>query len=312
MSTPQNHHFVPKVYLERFAADKSGIIYKLNKNIHRAYAKPVNISGVCYEKNLYRLFSDYYKDLHGIEDENYIEKNSFWYEKEILRNLFDIMTKQEIIYRTDYTEILKIIVSIKRRNPVMRTFFDNHNISNDSVENKFQDLVPFLEGVGLSEELIEEYRKVTIEKFLKMGNDLTFRRGMYLTGHLREIENQNVVNIIEILSKWDPIIMYTSIDCPFVCSDNPGHTLNKNGYIFNTNIDNINYFTFPLSSTHCLILRKNIYNNPYLIKMRIPKVPASLNDIRVINNCTYANCDKYILSNSKTELIITKEFVKEK
>ena len=311
MSTPENHHFVPKIYLRRFAANKVGSIFKLNKNLERTYVKEVNISSICYIKNYFTLLSTYHKELHKINDNYFIEKNSFWYEKEILSKLFDAVSIQEYINKSEFKEILKIIVSIKRRNPVMFNFFEKHEITEESATKNFNDLIPNLQNIGLTDELIEQLRQKILPQIMELSTDSEFRKGMYLTGHLQDIENPDVKNIVDLISNWQPIIMYTNFECPFICSDNPGHTIDKNGNIHNTNFNNINIFVFPLSSTHCLVLRRNQIESS-LLKMRIPKIKASLDDVRLVNNSTYFNCTNFILSSSKSEIIITKEFCKEK
>lgn len=71
---PINHHYVPKVYLKRFAS-KDNFFFQLCKQYKGISRK--HISQVCYEKDYFKFQREESKLVKGIKDDYHIEKRAF-------------------------------------------------------------------------------------------------------------------------------------------------------------------------------------------------------------------------------------------
>ena len=97
---------------------------------------------------------------------------------------------------------------------------------------------------------------------------------------------------------WKPYILHTDKSFPFICSDNPGYSVDYQNKIFNTEFNEVEMFIFPLSSLSCLMFQKS--NQSFQTSNNI--IAITHNKIRehivlMINRGSYSNSNKYILCN---------------
>src|SRR5690606_1268926 len=128
MSDPKKHHYVPQVYLQRFAMNQSGdlITIKVKANPgKKAKPKKKNKSQVCYSRHEYRYQTAYYLNMAGTIDPNIIEKKAFAYENTRLTSLFDKIDRNKKLNRSQTEELIKILIHLKKRNPVFRQYYQD-------------------------------------------------------------------------------------------------------------------------------------------------------------------------------------------
>ncbi|MBK8492956.1 MAG: DUF4238 domain-containing protein [Saprospirales bacterium] len=251
MSEPRKHHFVPEVYLKRFAINKSGDLFSLrvkseyeNQNVKR-----VNKTQVCYEYDKYTFKTDKIINANKLEDPNFIEKNRFAYENNELELLFDKIDYSKKLFVSEVRKLIQILLNIKRRNPAFSNEFlkpdANQNILDVNVVRLEKDLIK----AGMPKERVKSViNKVRIEMTENL-KDEEYKLDLYRNNLLNfnnEIDQVDKPLIDRVLS-WEMIIYQTDYQNPFITSDNPGYTLRNFREVFNMNF---NYIDGLLSQFH--------------------------------------------------------------
>jgi len=305
MSEPVKHHYVPQIYLKRFSLNKNGDVYTLKTSSkYPNTTKLTNKSKICYGLKRYTFDDQEIIERYNIEDPNIIEKSCFSYENEELEELFDKIDHHKKFTKTEFERLVRILVDIKMRNPVFSEKFIDFDPKSNKVQKetkKFRDeAVQFCKMLGLNTDLVNQAVEVVCEKY-KDQNYLqnVYRAGIYGNEEVRE-------ELIEKLLKWEPIVINTDYENPFVTSDNPGFTLNEKNQIFNTDFDFVDSFIFPISPKSILALKKSEKKDLEIFKIFYYK-KINIQGVLSINKATLQNSKEIIISNSEEQLLITKK-----
>ncbi len=121
MSTPKNHHFIPKVYLKEFANYQQHLyqLYKSHKNISIK-----STSQICYKPNYFKLSSLEEHFPKNVNDLYHIEKTTFAKHENAYSKLVKKITHPSLSYITiskyEVEYFLEILLTFKRRGPIYR------------------------------------------------------------------------------------------------------------------------------------------------------------------------------------------------
>lgn len=306
MNEPKKQHYVPQVYLKRFSFDNVGNLYTLkHKSSFPSKVKKYNKSAICFEENRFRFNNDEIIKNLNITDLNVIEKTVFKYEESELESLFDKIDHRKKITSSEYNKLLQILLDIKSRNP----FFSNQYLSqpteskyiDDQTKQLKDEAIAFCKAYGIDEEIVYRAAKRAKEVF----DDENYRFNSYLNSLLNH--NQIREEVISMISNWNPVVFYTDYENPFITSDNPGFTFNKNDKLYNTHFSIIDAFVFPISPKSLLCLRKVIRRKDLNIFKEIKYQKVQLINVLNFNKATALSANELIISNLKDPLLITKK-----
>lgn len=312
MNDPKKHHYVPEVYLQRFAINQSGDLYKLKVKPKKKENRPrlINKSQVCYEPNMYRYIHEAFIVANNLEDPNYIEKNLFPYEVSELSILFDKIDSNSKIFKSEYKRVIQIIFSIKKRNPSIRKIYLEGDRDEEFMDSRIKGITQKLLSIGIQEEEIKIVISKVKKEVLQQLKDENARKDMYKNSIL--MSNDEIIkkeeDVINELLKWTPLIYRTSYELPFITSDNPGFS-RKNGIEFyNTSFASVDELFFPISPKTALVLRRDKLVGNLLLYQNIKVNKATLDMVSIYNAGTFHNCNNIILGNTEEQLIITSEY----
>ncbi len=65
-------HYIPEVFLDNFSFIEEGDLYylRIKPTNFKRKIRPINISGVCYEKDIYTFACELYMQVHSIGDKH--------------------------------------------------------------------------------------------------------------------------------------------------------------------------------------------------------------------------------------------------
>ncbi|MFO7720322.1 MAG: DUF4238 domain-containing protein [Gillisia sp.] len=305
MSEPVKHHYVPQIYLKRFSLNLNGDLYTLKTNSsYPANVKLTNKNKICYGLKRYTFDDQEVMDMYKIEDPNIIEKSCFSYENNDLEYLFDKIDYNKKLTKSEFEKLVRIIVNVKLRNPVFSDSYSKFDPKSTRVQKETKKIrneaTQFCKILGLDTDLVNKAVEMVYEKF-KDENYLlnVYRAGIYGDEEVRE-------ELIRKLKNWEMIVLNTDYENPFITSDNPGFNLNENNHIFNADFDFVNALVFPISPKSILVLKRS-ENQDLEIFKKIQYRRMNIQGVLSINKATSQNANKIIISNSKEQLIITKE-----
>ena len=313
MSNPKNHHYVPQIYLQRFSFNNIGGLFKLIiKSKYPSRAKVVNKSQICYEPYMYKYENSEYLEANELGDPNFIEKNTFKYENSELKELFDKFDYKQEVTKSEYNRILQIIINLKKRNPSLRNEYLKRDRDEEFINSRTEGLKKELMSKGIKEEEAKQILRKAKLKVLEEMKDDNYRKDMYRNSLLAKEEAiiNNDQEILNLLIGWDAKIFQTSLDNPFITSDNPGFTMKDFKEVHNTNLNYVDSYNFPLSPKSILCLTKYGYRNDELLNRKITYKTADKDLVLFFNSGTYFNASKIILSSSEDQLNITKLYNK--
>lgn len=309
MSEPRKHHFVPEVYLKRFALNKSGDLFSLRvkSKFKNQKVKKVNKSQVCYEFDKYMFRTDKIITANKLEDPNFIEKNKFTYENNELILLFDKIDHSKKLFVSEVKKLIQILLNLKRRNPVFSNEYikkgSNRKFLDVNVERLEKDLIKAGMPTERVKSVISKVRGEMIENLKDEDYKLDLYRNTLLNFD-NEIE-RNDKALVDRLLNWKITVFQTDYQNPFITSDNPGYTLRNLREIFNMNFGYIDGFAFPISPKSLLYFSKGNSLNQLELYKKITYTRATKDIVLLFNNGTIINSFKYIFSNMKEQLIIT-------
>ena len=115
--------------MKRFAFNNDGDLYNIRiKPLYKkSRAKPTNSAKVCYIPNKYRFENPLELNHKLLFDVNYVERNAFKCENWELRKIFDDIDHGRRLFQSEARKLLKILFSIKRRNPKYSEKFNVEN-----------------------------------------------------------------------------------------------------------------------------------------------------------------------------------------
>ncbi|MCB9282658.1 MAG: DUF4238 domain-containing protein [Lewinellaceae bacterium] len=316
MSEPRKHHFVPEVYLQRFAINKSGDLFSLRvKSVYENQkVKKVNKSQVCYEFDKYTFKTDKIITANKLKDPNYIEKNRFAYENEELERLFNKIDYSKKLFVSEVRKLIQILLNFKRRNPSYSLEYlkpdSNQNLLNVNIERLEKEIIEAGMPKERAKAVIDKVKAEMIENL----QDDDYKLDLYRNNLLNfdgEIE-RNDKPLIDRLLNWETTVFQTDYQNPFITSDNPGYTLKNFREVYNMNFDYIDGFAFPLSPKSLLYFSKSDSLNRFDLFKTINYKKATNRIVLLFNNGTIINSSKFIFSNTEEQLVIALEYINQK
>jgi len=312
MSKGQKHHFVPEVYLKRFAQDNTGLTNSLviKPLLKSARAKPTNTSKICYQRDMFRMQTNKYHEKRLIDNPYYIEQNAFAYENRQLVKLFNLIEYKKPVLISEACELLKIIFSIKRRNPQFGDNFTTQKVQNHTNEvtnSIFNELTQKVSSVPNSEMNIQN----TLNKLLLELESEDYVKDIYrkLLLEIKEDKNPDEIRRLNNFVNLKFNVLRTSFDAPFITSDNPGFTIQDGTKFFNLNLGFVQEFVFPLSPTSLLLIDFRIKDPVDTIYKRISYNTILPNQVNYYNLGTCFLCKKRIISYNSDQLEIAKNIL---
>lgn len=283
MPTNVKQHYVPKLYLKRFA-DKENKVFYLYNSKNRILRKSIN--DVCEEKYFYRIDNlknpNVWEEIYANQIEPKLEKTIDNILKKanlsIITNNIDIMTSQDR-YSLSYLMIIQMFRSTKSRN-LQKELYKN---------------------------LIESLRKRY--KSYSMGNilDLIENDNNYFkqSSMMASISGEHIKRLVNYFNDGYFVVYKIIGNREFITCDNPVIGINI-GFENESNKKNKCIYVFPLSPKLLIMnYRKNLYfdliskYNNKLINICENKEEDF---ISYINKHIYCYSDKFVISNSENEL----------
>ena len=241
MNIPKNHHFVPESYLQFFSFNEIGDLFTHKPKFkYPNGVRKFNKSAICYSIDLYKL------DKQLNDDEYLIEKEKFHYEKSFIKNIITKVNKFESLNDNEYFEIVKMILNIKNRNITLYNQF--HSFSSENIDAILKDISGKLNDNFKNSSFIENIYKIAKDEALKNLNDKNKSKMILNESFLKILNSENdKFNYLEsFITSKKYKIFYSDDTNSFITSDNPGHTIHKNGIVGNLNFGSAEAFFFHL------------------------------------------------------------------
>lgn len=309
MSNPKKQHFVPKVYLKRFAFNRTGEIYalKIKSKYPNIKVKKVNISQICYSPDLYTIkTTDVFKGEEFVD--NYIlEKELFDYEETFLNEVLNKLELRQNINSVDSERLIVTLINFKHRN---RLVFDI--LKNKGVLKFF--LGRELERIKRKNEKFEKkYGKENVESLMKLIEIASLKR-MENEGYISDIINHSLEQLtkgklnnhnwlIKQMARSKIFVYCTSPDYPFITSDNPGFSVDQNEAVHNMNYYNAIAMGFPISPTRLLVIRPDELDPYTPIIKEVKYINANKEFVHLSNQATINTSIESIYSGNKDILL---------
>lgn len=308
---PIDQHTVPKVYLKRFLPEGQNKLFALNVKPFewKHKIKRYTPSQICYEPDFYTINTDDFLERLDTKDKYFIEKESFEYENNFLKEIFNQITNPQKLTLSypKARKLLKMLLNIKRRNQAFRNVYLNKDVINRVVENQ-------ISGLRQNENLIKEGLKKT--GILLDVNEVEnlFRAKLKNKQYVFDMYREGFVNfwddekdsynsrLVEALVKLKFFVVKTTPQNPFITNDNPGVTMMNNETIKNLGFNkNFFAFFFPIDPLHTLMFNRTAIDDAITFK-KIVYRPAEQFIVDFVNHSAIDNCNKYAFSNCQDTL----------
>lgn len=285
MSTPKNHHFIPKIYLKAFANHQQQLfqLVKGHPNI-----SPKTISQICYHLDYFKLSSLNGDLLDKINDLNHIEKNTFSIQEngyaKLLKKLTHPASNYFFVDRMDVEKFLETLITFKRRGPLYRE--EMIKWQKDYVNSEqFKRLVETgLKAVEGSEEFdLQEL----FENFVQdQTTNPETQSDMYLKGFLDK-DNTTAKDVTKLLMNFKIFIFHAPFGSQFLTSDNPGFTQLMNNQLLSFGGYKLPFrFFYPLTPKQCLYIDHIEHDDHYSSSKVIYIQQLSTDSVDLINQNT--------------------------
>ena len=312
---PQGQHYVPRIYLQRFAYSENGDLWGLR--VKRNYPgrnpnpKQYNKSEICKLTDFYN-FNDI-ANLHEKKalEVNYIEQYGFPYENNELKRVFDALESRQAFFHSNAYRLLVILFNLKRRNPTYLNLILNHPIESldrfvdQEVGKLKQDFADAeLENLPVDFEGVKEDQK---SKLRNDGHRSDMHKNMLID--TQQVNDEGERERISKFLSFHFTLYSTTVAMPFVTSDNPGFTLAKENQVFNLEIGHTHTMVFPISCLSALVINFKVdpeYSNRLIYK-NIHRKNAEPSAVDIINQGTACSCMEYIYGLTPDSLIIAHE-----
>ncbi len=302
----QRQHYVPKVYLKEFTRDRSGHFYAAGpRPKHLTSIDYRHVEQVCYSHNFYTLRENT-KDQAEVEDNNFLEKKAFDYEKRLLPRIIDKLRHKNVYLNKSYHDsLIDIYLNLKQRNLFYRHNFIGQDMS--ALTDKQID------GMKPLKSWIEEMSGESFDNFMgkikeKIILDTDLPAEMHKQTLIESAFGKNdAINKAKECLKRMTLYVFEPLNNSdyFLTSDNPGFSL-LGDKVFNTNFGRFDAVGFPISSRQTVFLTGNSKQNQLEILKRINFVKLDTKRMDLINYCTIFNSNEYVFCETKkylTELV---------
>lgn len=297
---PVNHHYVPRVYLKRFA-DKYGCFFQLCKKYKGISSK--HVSQVCYIKDYFKIQREETKLIKGIKDDYHIEINAFTDQENSLSALADeisfIKDRPFKMPETKLKTLLATLITIKRRNPSMRELLTRsmrNEVAADALEEGFR---PYME---LAWKIDKKDPMIFINEIKRQfANEPSKAEDIYNSSFIdKESKMIQQVTMTFLLSAIQ--IYHAPPGYEFFTSDNPGFVIGGSDVMSFGGFGSDYLFAFPLSSTSCLVIDSTEKNaNIDTDSVYILPWECSAEHVHYINTSTSRIANSKIFVNSRIQ-----------
>lgn len=302
---PKNHHYVPQCYLNSFANSQKKFWKLRNDNSRISETMPVK---VCYEVDANRIRNKQFLEINHLEDEYFIEKNSFKYQEnnfsKVLPTLIKFSKEQIIADKTKHQLFLETLITIKRRNPdsrnkIIQAFKEGYKTQGGI--KRFLENFAEESGIQKIPPEIETYIKNYLANESQDPNRL---HDMYLSAYLSKVDYTTITEITKCFYNLKQYILHAPIGQQFITSDNPGFTVTGGAIISLGGLGGQFEFYFPLSPTSCLYLKSTDVERTNVIEKIIYPVMLNKSDVIEINRATRLISMKCVFAYNKKTLEI--------
>lgn len=302
MSSPKDHHFVPKVYLKEFSNSHKQL-FQILKGYSNISVK--SIGQVCYKPYYFRLNSNDRFFLHKIEDQNYIEKNVFKKQENSYQKLLKKITfpslSSLLLNKSEVILFLETLITIKKRNPTYREQIIKE-LKEYIISDHFKKQAEI--GIELSKKVGEIEPEKYFERFIEEATTSKEKQSDFYLDTFLDEENNTTKIVTQILLRYKLFIYHAPIGSEFITSDNPGFTMLPNGELLSFGGFGLPFtFAFPLTPKCCLYINYlNFEQDNYSLKKSIHIIHTNKNFVDTVNEGTYKIAIEKIFSYSQNTL----------
>jgi hypothetical protein len=305
MSSPKDHHYVPKVYLREFSNSQQQL-FQVLKGKQNISVK--TISQVCYKTNYFKLHSTASDLTKGIKDHNHIEKNVFkkqenTYSKLVKKVTFPSLT-QAVLKKSEALLFLETLMTIKRRNPAYRQHHIEAYKEYITSEQFRKDAEP---GLEIAKRIDKIDPVAYFENFVKEATTDTNKQSDYYLQGFLDKENKIIKFTAQTLMHYKLYMYHAPFGSEFITSDNPGFTTMPDGSLYQFGGFGREFtFTFPLTPKSCLFISyKHLENDPLSLDKNIHIIHTDRHFVNAVNEGTFKLATNKIFSYSKETLVKT-------
>ncbi|BAV08642.1 Protein of unknown function [Filimonas lacunae] len=294
---PKNHHYVPKVYLKRFA-DENSDFFQLCKKYKSISTR--HISQVCYEREYFKIQREETKATQNIQDEHYIEKNSFVSQENSLPTLVDLVSQQQStafwIPKHQLEALIGTLITIKQRNPTHRQLVTSLMKSKVAAGELEKRITPYLD---LVEKMDKKGPWTSIDTIKEQFKNEPSKAEDIYTQTFLEKNPKLVQRVTQTLLQSAVQIYHAPAGHEFFTSDNPGF-IASGDIIFNfSGLGGPFTFAFPLSSSACLIISSDNPSTTLQHHVTIYPRECTSTQVDMINQATKVIAQHKIFAKSR-------------
>ncbi|MDI9311852.1 MAG: DUF4238 domain-containing protein [Limnohabitans sp.] len=297
---PKKQHHVPKCYLQQFA-DNNGNVYYWKHKQEKSTIKQINISGICYIKDQFTIHDDYIKKIN--ENDAYIVEKKAFEEVEnkypkIIQNIIAYQTTPKALTEDDMHIFLEMIISLKRRSPIMKKQVSE--IYTRRMEEELKHNFSQFIFQNLPKEVIEMYGNEIEDEIRNKIKDESYTKDIANAALL----NYRLEDINNHFYQYKKFILYASAESDeFITSNDPVIFITNKGLTKDTALGEKNWeIVYPISKKYLFLLSNNYIEEN--INARTTMYPLKI-DTEIVNyiNACIKECSDEIIAYSESALI---------
>lgn len=164
MNIPKNHHFLPKMFINRFSKNSDEKVFVYNKIFNKIYTKPKHSSTICYVEHLYSL--DSRSGLVSLLENTFAKFEGEW------KKVFDKLDGDLWVANT----LLKHEVPEKMLRLFYACQFWRSPTRDELVKSNARKLLIYFDSLKNTEDLIFPIERVDLEFFIEnMSSSFFFK-----------------------------------------------------------------------------------------------------------------------------------------
>ena len=307
---PMNQHYVPKVYLKHFETNRR-MLYALSNSAHKRspHVREFTKTQLSYLPDFYTINNTQILWRLGLTDKDAIEKDyNVRVENRLEKLITQLVSPQRKLPWEVAEEVIRMLLSLKQRNPVFRQAFQNPQLILDAFNHRFNQV---FQHQAIFEEILKREGHMNFNEFVEFGWDKIYKiahdpntpQDMHTEGivNLHQNEETAAKEVATMLLGCEWFIFETTSQHPFITSDNPGFCLDVNEHVHNLNFATGAGFFFPLTPKYMLLITAHSSDQTNSVK-QIHHRSAQPNVVNMVNRGTFLVSYKKVLSNDENAL----------
>ena len=305
-------HFVPKVYLKKFTK-RNGKLFQIKKNAKKqSKLWDKHPSEICYQKGFYEFSSKHPLAGYIVAEPNYLEERGFLYENRLNKWIDKVISPTHLMPQQEAYDLAATLFNLKIRNPYYREhLFSGMNISTsiDSILAEERRRWEAGQSIAQLKSIpLELVNQITESLRQEWTTDKEIAKELHNRSLLESLHNPSQIRkwvyYKLAAAKW--VILKTTINHQFICSDNPGYCLDEENKLHNTKLGGPCTFIFPLTSYHALAIIAQDDGIRALHDVKpIEHIHATPEVAKLINYATWLTANKEVYAAYEQSLLQT-------